>query len=120
MAMLNEFLFTKIEEENIGNIWFQQHGAKYPTATLDVLRPVFEHCIISRRAVVFLKHFPKKKAICGPCISGGNIIIFCDSQTTIETWRSDVLDFRMGITRRLWNSMILLSGQRASSLLYSG
>ena len=21
--MLNEFLFTKIEEENIGNIWFQ-------------------------------------------------------------------------------------------------
>ena len=23
-AMLNEFLFTKIEEENIGNIWFQQ------------------------------------------------------------------------------------------------
>ena len=26
-AMLNEFLFTKIEEENIGNIWFQQDGA---------------------------------------------------------------------------------------------
>ena len=23
-AMLNEVLFTKIEEENIGNIWFQQ------------------------------------------------------------------------------------------------
>ena len=23
-AMLNEFLFTKIEEKNIGNIWFQQ------------------------------------------------------------------------------------------------
>ena len=23
-AMLNEFLFTKMEEENIGNIWFQQ------------------------------------------------------------------------------------------------
>ena len=22
-AMLNEFLFTKIEEEDIGNIWFQ-------------------------------------------------------------------------------------------------
>ena len=26
-ANLNEFLFTKIEEENIGNIWFQQDGA---------------------------------------------------------------------------------------------
>ena len=25
-AMLNEFLFTKIEEEEIGNIWFQQDG----------------------------------------------------------------------------------------------
>ena len=26
-AMLNEFLFKNIEEENIGNIWFQQDGA---------------------------------------------------------------------------------------------
>ena len=26
-AMLNEFLFKKIEEEVIGNIWFQQDGA---------------------------------------------------------------------------------------------
>ena len=26
-AMLNEFLFTKIEEEDIGNIWFQQDRA---------------------------------------------------------------------------------------------
>ena len=25
--MLNEFLFTKIEEEDIGNIWFQQDSA---------------------------------------------------------------------------------------------
>ena len=43
-AMLNEFLFTKIEEENIGNIWFQQDGATCHTAeaTFDVLRPVFE------------------------------------------------------------------------------
>ena len=53
-VMLNEFLFTKIEEENIGNIWFQQDGATLHTveATLDVLRPVFEYCIISRRADV--------------------------------------------------------------------
>ena len=26
-AMLNEFLLKKIEEEDIGNIWFQQDGA---------------------------------------------------------------------------------------------
>ena len=55
---LNEFLFklffTKIEEEDIGNIWFQQSGATCHTAeaTLDVLRPNFEDRIISRRADV--------------------------------------------------------------------
>ena len=53
-AMLNEFLFTKIEEEDIWNIWFQQDGATCHTAeaTFDVLRPVFEDRIISRRADV--------------------------------------------------------------------
>ena len=41
-AMVNEFLFTKIEELDIGNTWFQQDGATCHTteATLDVLRPV--------------------------------------------------------------------------------
>ena len=50
--MLNEFLFTKIEEDDIGNIWFQQDGATCHTAeaTLDVLRPIFEDRIISRKA----------------------------------------------------------------------
>ena len=54
-AMVNEFLFTKIEEEDIGNIWFQQGGATCHTAEaiLDVLRPVFEDRIISRRVNVF-------------------------------------------------------------------
>ena len=49
-AMLNEFVFTKIEEEDIGNICFQQDGAMCLTAeaTLDVVRPVFENRIISR------------------------------------------------------------------------
>ena len=53
-AILNEFLFTKIEEEDIGNIWLQQDGAKCRTAeaTADVLRPIFEDPIISRRADV--------------------------------------------------------------------
>ena len=51
-AMLNEFLFTKIVEEDIGNICFQQHGATCHTAkvTLDVLSPVFEDHIINRRS----------------------------------------------------------------------
>ena len=42
--MLNKLLFTKIEEEDIGNIWFQQDGSTCHTAeaTLDVLCPVFE------------------------------------------------------------------------------
>ena len=48
--MLNEFLFTEIEEEDIGNIWFQQDCATCHTA--DVLPPVFEDRIISRRADV--------------------------------------------------------------------
>ena len=49
-AMLNEFLFSKIQE----NIWFQQDGATCLTAeaTFDVLRLVFEDHIISRRADV--------------------------------------------------------------------
>ena len=53
-VMLNEFLFTKIKEEDIGNIWFQQDGATchIAEATLDVLRPVFEDRIISRRAAI--------------------------------------------------------------------
>ena len=43
-AMLNEFLFTKIEDYDLGNIWFQQDGDTCNTAeaTLDVLRPFFE------------------------------------------------------------------------------
>ena len=53
-AMLNEFLFTKIKEQDIGNIWFQQDGATCHTAeaTLDVLCPVFEDRIISRPVAV--------------------------------------------------------------------
>ena len=53
-SMLNEFLFTKIEQEDIGNIWFQQREATCHTAqaTHYVLRPVFENRIISRRADV--------------------------------------------------------------------
>ena len=53
-ALLKESLFTKIEEEGIGHIWFQQDGPSCHTAeaALDVLRPVFEDRIIRRRAHV--------------------------------------------------------------------
>ena len=53
-VMLKEFLFTKIEKDNICNICFQQDGATYYTAeaTLNVLCPVFEDRIINRRADV--------------------------------------------------------------------
>ena len=52
--MLKEYFFLKIEEEDMGNIWFQQDSATCHTAenTLDVLRTVFEDGIISRRADV--------------------------------------------------------------------
>ena len=52
--MLNEFLFTKVEDENIDKIWLQQDDATCHTAkaTLDVLRSVFEDRIISHRADV--------------------------------------------------------------------
>ena len=51
-AMLNEFFFTKIKEEDIGNIWFQQDGATCHTAetTHEILRLVFEDRIINRKA----------------------------------------------------------------------
>ena len=51
---MNNFLFTKNEEEDIGNIWLQQDGNMCHTAeaTLDVLRRVFQDRIISRRADV--------------------------------------------------------------------
>ena len=47
-------MLTNIEEEDIGNIWFQQNSATCHTAeaTLDVLRPVFEDSIISHRTDV--------------------------------------------------------------------
>ena len=46
--------FTKIEEEIIGNIYFQQDGVTCHTAeaTLDVLRSVFEDRIIQHRSDV--------------------------------------------------------------------
>ena len=52
--MLNEFLFTKIVEEDISNIQFQQDASTRHTAeaTLYDFHTVFEDHIISRRADV--------------------------------------------------------------------
>ena len=43
--MLNEVLFTKIEEDDIGNIWFQQDGATCHTA--EARLDVFEDRIVA-------------------------------------------------------------------------
>ena len=53
-AMLNEFLFQKIEEDDMDDIWFYQDGATCHTAnvTIDLLRTVFENRIISRNSDV--------------------------------------------------------------------
>jgi len=53
-AMLNEFLFPKIQEYYVDDIWFQQDGATCHTAkvTLDLLSTVFENRIISRNSEV--------------------------------------------------------------------
>ena len=58
-AILNEFLFTKTEEEDIDNIWFQQDGARCHTAeaTSDVLCIVFEDRIINRRLLDWLDYY---------------------------------------------------------------
>ena len=52
------FCSPKIEEENIGNIWFQKDGATChtPEVTVDVFPPIFEDRINSRRADVVYPH----------------------------------------------------------------
>ena len=52
-AMLNEFLFPKIEEDDVDDIWFQDFdGATCHTAnvTIDLLRTVFGNRILSHLA----------------------------------------------------------------------
>ena len=55
LQSIEDVIGPRWTEEDISNIWFQQDGATYHTAeaTLDVLRPVFEDRIISRRTDVF-------------------------------------------------------------------
>lgn len=51
---VERIFINKNWKEDISNIWFQQDGPKYHTdeTTLDALHPVFEECIINRRADV--------------------------------------------------------------------
>ena len=53
-AMLNEFLFPKIEENDMDDIWLQQGGTTSHTSsvTIDLLRTIFENRIISRNSDV--------------------------------------------------------------------
>ena len=52
--MLNEFLFSKLQEDDIDDTWFQQDGVTCHTAniTIDLLHTVFENRIISRNSDV--------------------------------------------------------------------
>ena len=54
-TMLNEFLFTKLEEEDIGNIWFPQDGDTFhkAEATFDVLRPVLKNALSAAEVISF-------------------------------------------------------------------
>lgn len=53
-AMLNEFLFPKVEEYDMDDNWFQQDGATNHTTniTVEPLGTVFENPIISRNSEV--------------------------------------------------------------------
>lgn len=53
-AMLSDFFFEQIEEEDLDDIWFQQDGATCHTAnaTINVLRPTFQNRIISKNGDV--------------------------------------------------------------------
>ena len=54
-AMLNKFLLTTIEEEDIGKIWIQQDGATCHTAeaTFDVLRPFLKIALLAAELMSF-------------------------------------------------------------------
>ena len=55
---MNKFLFKKIEEENIGNIWLQQDGATCHTAevTLDVFFALFLKIALSAAELMSFGH----------------------------------------------------------------
>ena len=85
--MLNEFLFTKIQEEDIGNICFQQDGATCHTAeaTPDVLRPVFEGRIINRRADVV---WPPRR--CGLTPLDYYLLCYADKLETTDVLKDNI------------------------------
>ena len=57
-AMLNEFLFTKIEKEDIGNIWFQQDSTQpklhsmFYTLVLDIALSAAELILFGHLGIV--------------------------------------------------------------------
>ena len=58
-SVLNEFFSTKIEKEDIGNIWFQQDGAMCHTAeaTLDILCALFLKISLLAAELMSFGHF---------------------------------------------------------------
>ena len=91
--VLNEFLFTKIEEEDIVHIWFEQDGRQQRTAEapLDILRPAFEDRIINRRADVVwpprsCDFTPLKHYLCGAVKDK----CYADKPETIHALRDNI------------------------------
>ena len=86
-------MFTKIEEKDIGNIWFQQDGATCHTAeaTLDVLRPAFDDRIISSRADVV---WPPRSCVLTPLTHYSWDAVkdkcYADKPETIDALKDDI------------------------------
>ena len=96
--MLNEFLFTKIEEENIGNIWFQKDGVTWHTAevTLNVWRPVFEDLIITRRTDVIWPPWSSDLTPLDYYLWGAvKDKCYADKQDTIDALRDNIGDLQL-------------------------
>ena len=93
--MLDEYLFTKIEEEDNGNIWLQQNGATCHTAeaTLDVLRPVFKDHIISGSADIVWSPRSCDLSLLECCLWGGvKDKCHADKPETIDALKDNIRD----------------------------
>ena len=89
--MLNEFLFTKLEEKDIGNIWLQQDGATWHKAEAT-------DRIISRRADVV---WPPRRCDLTPLnyyLQGAvKDKYYADKPETIDALKNNILEAIGGI-----------------------
>ena len=91
--MLNEFLFTKIQEEDIGNIYFQQNGTSCHTAeaTLEVWA-MFLKIALSAAEQMLLRYllaaiWHRWTILCGGAVKGK---CYADKPDTIEALKDNI------------------------------